>query len=148
MLRPGVWHHRRTSWYAISNWWRMWSAVESDSLCMMLTEQQSWNWIWWDWVWMATSRSGFETVSIYADRECGGFFQCKNIAYIALPTASLWALSTSSSAMYVMFFTLEKPATLWPHEWTPFHHHSFKPRPTGCHPYRIQSDSISRLLVC
>ena len=43
MFRPGVWRDWRTSWNAISNWRRMWLGVESGSLCMMLTDQQSWN---------------------------------------------------------------------------------------------------------
>ena len=31
--------------------------VAACSLCMTLTDQQSWNGIWWDCVWMATDRS-------------------------------------------------------------------------------------------
>ena len=36
MLRPGVCRDWRMSWYAASNWWRVWSGVESGSLCMTL----------------------------------------------------------------------------------------------------------------
>ena len=42
MLRPGVCRDWRTSWYAVSNWQQMWSGVESDILCMTLTDQHSW----------------------------------------------------------------------------------------------------------
>ena len=38
MLRPRVCLDWRTSWYAVSNWRRMWSGVESDSSCMTLTD--------------------------------------------------------------------------------------------------------------
>ena len=69
----------------------MWSGVESGSLCMMLTDQQSWNGIWWDWVWMATGRSGFETVAVkqcpfmWSERErAADFSNVKSIAYITL----------------------------------------------------------------
>ena len=34
----GCWDWR-TSWYAVSNWRRIWSGVESGSLCMTLTDQ-------------------------------------------------------------------------------------------------------------
>ena len=40
------------------------------------------------------------------------------------------------------------PLSLWPHEWTPFHHYSFELRPTSCHSYPIPPNSFSRLLVC
>ena len=95
MFRPGVWRDWRTSWYAISNWWQIWSGVESGSLCMMLTDQQSWKGIWWDWVWMATGRSGFETVvvetvSIHAVRErVVGFFNICKAFYIGETCRSL-----------------------------------------------------------
>ena len=64
MFRLGVCRDWRKSWYAISNWWRMWSGVESGSLCMILTDQYSWKGIWWDLVWIATGRSGFDTVVV------------------------------------------------------------------------------------
>ena len=43
---------------------------------------------------------------------------------------------------------INPPLSFWPHEWTPFHHHCFEPRPTSCHPHPIIPDSFSRLLVC
>ena len=64
MLRPGVCLDWRMGGYAVSNWQRMWSGVESGSLCMTLTDQRSWKVIWWDCVWMATGRSGFDTVVV------------------------------------------------------------------------------------
>ena len=64
MLRLGVCWDWRTNWYAVSNWWQMWSGVDSGSLCMTLTDQHSWKGIWWDYVWMATGRSGFNTMVV------------------------------------------------------------------------------------
>ena len=55
MLRQGVCQDWRTSWYAVSNWQRMWSGVESGSLCMTLTDQHSWKGNWWDCMWMVGS---------------------------------------------------------------------------------------------
>ena len=86
MFRHGEYRDWRTSWYAISNWRRMWSGVESGSSCIMLTDQQSSNGNWWDWVWMATGRSGFETVVV---KQCPfmrseRFSNVKSTAYIAL----------------------------------------------------------------
>ena len=52
------------SWYAISNWWLMWSRVESGSLCRTLTDLQSWKGILWDCLCMATDCGG-EPVSIH-----------------------------------------------------------------------------------
>ena len=52
------------SWYAVSNWQRMWSGMESGSLCMTVTDQHSWKAIWCDCVWMATGRPGFNIVVV------------------------------------------------------------------------------------
>ena len=90
MFMPGVWRDWRTSWYAISNWRRMWSGMESGSLCMTLTDQQSWKGIWWDWVWITTAISGFNTVVVIRCpfhtvwKRAASFSNIKSIAYITL----------------------------------------------------------------
>ena len=95
MFMPGVWCDWRTTWYAISNWCS--SGMESGSLCMTLTDQQSWKGIWWDWAWMATGRSGFETAVvkqcpfIWLERErwVSPMCVCVCVFYNADPTALL-----------------------------------------------------------
>ena len=62
MLILGVCRDWRTSWYAVSNWWQMWSGVEFGTLCMSVRDQHSWKGIWWYCVWMATGRSRFDIV--------------------------------------------------------------------------------------
>ena len=60
----------------------MWSGLESGSLCMTPTDQQSWKGICWDWVWIATGRSGFDTMVVnrcpfIRSEGSNGFLQCK-----------------------------------------------------------------------
>ena len=59
-VETGVSRDWRKSLYAVSNWQRMWSGVESGSLCMTLTDQHSWKGIWGDRVWITTGMSGFD----------------------------------------------------------------------------------------
>ena len=82
MLSPGVYCDWRTNWYAVSNWQRMWSGVESGSLCMTLTDQilgkgsggivSEWQLVGMDSIlWWCTG------VHLYGLKGDGGFLQCK-----------------------------------------------------------------------
>ena len=94
MLRLGVCQEWRTSWYLDSNWWRLWSGVESGSLCMTLTDQHSRKEIWWDWMWMATGRSGFYTVVVnrcpFMQSEREWLFMPSTLEKPITPFLTLW----------------------------------------------------------
>ena len=86
MLRPGLCWDWRTSWYAVSNWLWMWSGVESGSLCMTLTDQDSWKGIesGWQLAGLGSIPCG-EPVPIHmVGKGVMGFSNVENITFIAL----------------------------------------------------------------